>query len=85
MSRRYCTARRALVSVAPWFVFALPAFAAELRVGAAAVRITPPTGIPMAGYYSERRAEGALDELHAKALVFEQDGARAALLRNSIC
>ena len=31
-----------------------PALAAELRVGAAAVVITPPEGTPLAGYYSER-------------------------------
>jgi neutral ceramidase len=54
--------------------------AAELRVGVAAVRITPPNGIPMAGYYSTRLAEGTLDDLHAKAIVFEQDGGKAALV-----
>ncbi|MBL9202772.1 MAG: hypothetical protein JNL39_19820 [Opitutaceae bacterium] len=56
------------------------ASAGELRVGAAAVRITPPNAIPMAGYYATRLAEGTHDELHAKAIVFEQDGARAALV-----
>ncbi len=54
--------------------------AGELRVGGAAVRITPPDGIPMAGYYATRLAEGIHDDLHAKAIVFEQDGARAALV-----
>ena len=54
--------------------------AAELRVGAAAVNITPPAGIPMAGYYAIRLAEGTHDELHAKAIVFEQDGAKAAVV-----
>ena len=80
MPRRPSPARRALVLAAPLFAVVASSCAADLRVGAAAVRITPPTGIPMAGYYAERRAEGALDELHAKALVFEQDGARAALV-----
>ena len=56
------------------------ASAAELRVGAAAVKITPPNGIPMAGYYSTRLAEGTLDDLHAKAIVFAQDGGKAALV-----
>jgi hypothetical protein len=37
---------------------AAPARSQELRVGAAAVPITPPVGIPMAGYYSERGAKG---------------------------
>jgi hypothetical protein len=60
--------------------FALPASAGELRVGAASVVITPALGTPMAGYYSERAAEGVDDDLYAKALVFEQDGAKAALV-----
>jgi neutral ceramidase len=54
--------------------------AAELRVGVAAVNITPPNGTPMAGYYSERGAEGTLDELYSKAIVFEQEGVKAALV-----
>jgi len=52
----------------------------ELRVGAAAVVITPPVGTPMAGYFNTRLAEGTHDDLFAKAMVFEQDGARAALV-----
>jgi hypothetical protein len=59
---------------------ALPATAAELRVGAAAVKITPPVGTPMAGYYSPRGAEAIHDDLYAKALVFEKDGIKAAFV-----
>jgi len=40
----------------------------ELRAGAAQERITPPMGMPMAGYYSERLATGVHDDLFAKAL-----------------
>ena len=54
--------------------------AGGLRVGAAAVVITPAVGSPMAGYYSARAMEGVEDELYAKALVLEQDGAKAALV-----
>jgi hypothetical protein len=54
--------------------------AAELTAGAAATDITPPRGCPMAGYYSARGAEGTHDPLHAKALVFEKDGTRVALV-----
>ena len=54
--------------------------AGELRVGAAAVNITPPVGIGMAGYYFERGAQGTNDGLFAKAIVLEQDGGRAALV-----
>lgn len=56
------------------------ASAAELRVGAAAVDITPPNGIAMAGYYSARLSEGMHDPLHAKAIVLEQEGEKAALV-----
>jgi hypothetical protein len=34
-----------------WFV-TLTAFAADVRIGAASVKITPPVGTPMAGYYT---------------------------------
>jgi hypothetical protein len=57
-----------------------PASAAGLRAGAASVKITPPVGTPMAGYYHARAAEGVHDDLYAKALVIEKDGARAALV-----
>ena len=53
---------------------------AETRAGAAAVVITPPLGVPMAGYYNARGAEGVHDDLHAKAIVIEQDGIKAALV-----
>ena len=61
-------------------LFAAPAWSGELRVGAAAVPITPPVGIPMAGYYSERGAQGVHDDLHAKAIVIEAGGRAAALV-----
>ncbi|HJZ58765.1 MAG TPA: neutral/alkaline non-lysosomal ceramidase N-terminal domain-containing protein [Gemmataceae bacterium] len=54
--------------------------AAELTAGAAAVDITPPSGCPMAGYYSARGAEGTHDPLLAKVIVFEKDGTRVALV-----
>jgi neutral ceramidase len=63
------------------FLFlAAPSWSAELRVGAAAVPITPPLGIPMAGYYSERGAQGVHDDLHATAIVIESGGREAALV-----
>jgi hypothetical protein len=68
--------------LAPWFLLlaVAPASAGELRIGAAAVVITPPAGTPMAGYYSARAAEGVHDDLFAKALVLEKDGVKAALV-----
>jgi neutral ceramidase len=59
---------------------AVPAWAEDLRVGAAAVVITPPPGTPMAGYYSERLAAGVHDDLYARALVLEKAGEKAALV-----
>ncbi len=57
-----------------------PAFADELRVGAASVDITPPVGTPMAGYYAERLSKGVHDPLFAKAIVLERGGKKAALV-----
>jgi hypothetical protein len=54
--------------------------AAEPHVGVAAVDITPPLGIPMAGYYHARGADGVLDPLFSKALVLESEGTRVALV-----
>lgn len=56
------------------------ALAADARAGAAAVKITPPKGAPMAGYYYNRAADGVHDDLFAKALVLESEGVRAALV-----
>jgi hypothetical protein len=52
----------------------------ELRVGAAAVSITPPEGAPLAGYYRKRLSEGVIDDLYSKAIVVERDGAKAAIV-----
>lgn len=65
-------------------VFVIPAWAQEsveppLRVGTAAVDITPRLGTPMAGYYSPRGMEGIHDPLMAKAMVLD-DGATQLVL-----
>ena len=61
-------------------VLCVGASAGELRVGAAAVPISPAVGTPMAGYYSARAAEGVDDDLFAKAIVIEQDGSKVAMV-----
>lgn len=71
--------RTALMAVALLVVFA-PAQAQELKAGYAAVDITPPAGIPMAGYYNIRKAEGKHDPLMAKTLVLESGGTRVAIV-----
>jgi len=55
-------------------------FAGGLNIGAAAVKITPPLGTPMAGYYYVRGAEAVHDDLYAKTLVIEKEGTRVAIV-----
>ncbi len=69
-----------LSSLLLWAAIAAPASPEEFRAGAFAVAITPPAGIPMAGYYSERGARGVHDDLFAKAIVMEQGQTKAALV-----
>ena len=71
---------KALVVALAVIACVIPASGEDFRAGAAAVIITPPAGAPMAGYYSERLAEGTHDDLFAKALVIEEDGTNAALV-----
>jgi neutral ceramidase len=54
--------------------------AEDLLVGASAVKITPPLGSAMAGYFHNRGAEDVHDDLYAKAIVMQKDGVRAALV-----
>ena len=69
-----------ILTVIPLLVIFSTVDAGELRVGAAAVSITPPVGAALAGYYSPRQASAVHDELYASALVMEQDGSRAAMV-----
>ena len=63
-----------------WVGSACGASAAELRVGATVTKITPPLGVPLAGYYHARGADGVLDDLYARTLVVEQGGETAAFV-----
>jgi neutral ceramidase len=58
----------------------LTSFADDLRIGAAAVKITPPIGASMAGYYYDRGVEKIHDDLYAKALVVEKNGVKIAIV-----
>ncbi|MPY88789.1 MAG: hypothetical protein GEU99_12775 [Luteitalea sp.] len=60
--------------------FASTVWGEELRVGRAAVRITPEVGTPMGSSYGIAISEGIHDDLFAKAIVFERDGVKAALV-----
>lgn len=72
--KHFCLALMFCCSIAA----SLPA--ADFRVGTAAVRITPAKPTPMAGYYHTRFSTNTHDELHAKAIVLEVAGTRAALV-----
>ncbi len=56
------------------------AAASDCRLGTAAVKITPPIGTPMAGYYGERKSLGVLDDLYAKAVVFDDGKTKVAMV-----
>ncbi len=56
------------------------ASAAELRVGRAKVVITPPVGSVMGNSYGITVATGVTSDIHAKAVVFELGGVKAALV-----
>ncbi|MBK8882953.1 MAG: hypothetical protein IPN67_11365 [Bacteroidales bacterium] len=52
----------------------------DLRVGASAVKITPPLGVPLAGQYYDRGATAVHDDLYAKAMVIEKNGVKVAIV-----
>ena len=54
--------------------------AMTLRIGTAAVDITPRLGTPMAGYYSPRGADGVHDALFAKAVVLNDGETKLAIV-----
>jgi len=62
-----------------WWALMLPG-RAEMKCGAAQVKVTPPAGTGIAGYYHFRVADGVLDDLYARALVLDDGRNRAALV-----
>lgn len=69
-----------LLRAAAVVLLGLAAQAADFRAGQGKSDITPPPGMPMAGYYNVRLNEGIHDPLQAKAIVLEKDGVKAALV-----
>lgn len=67
-------------SILTFLVLASPLAAADLKVGAAAVVITPPEGTPLAGYYNYRGSRAVLDDIYSKAIVLEVGDRKAALV-----
>ncbi len=62
------------------FLLLAPAYAAELKLGTAAVTINPPAGIGLAGYYHERGNDGVVDDIAAKAIVLDDGSTRVAIV-----
>lgn len=56
------------------------AFSAEFRAGRAKVVITPPVGSVIGNSYGITVSTGVSSDVHAKAVVFELDGIKAALV-----
>ena len=54
--------------------------AAELTAGIAVIKITPPVGYRMSGYFRERLSTCTLNPLHARAIVLRQGEESAALV-----
>ena len=53
-----------------------------MKVGVSSVNITPPIGVPMAGYAARKGPSiGIHDDLYAKAIVFDDEETKAALIR----
>jgi hypothetical protein len=57
-----------------------PAETTVFCAGAATVKITPAVGTPMAGYYGKRGVQGVLDDLFAKAVVFNDGKTKVAMV-----
>ena len=52
----------------------------QLRYWTGEVLITPSLGTPLAGYFTERRAEGVYDDLYASILVLRKGSTAVVLI-----
>lgn len=52
----------------------------SLEIGKAELVITPPLGVSLAGYYYDRRANGIIDDLYARAVVLSDGVTRVAIV-----
>lgn len=57
----------------------------KLQAGFARVNITPPMGIPIAGYFIDRFADGVLDDLEVNALALKHDNKTVLLITVDHC
>lgn len=51
-----------------------------MEYAASSVRITPPMGSSLAGYFTDRKAEGVYDDLYAKILIIRKGSSRIMII-----
>ncbi|MDD4101857.1 MAG: hypothetical protein PHU80_04405 [Kiritimatiellae bacterium] len=56
-----------------------------MEVGVSKIIITPPRGLPLAGYFNARPNEGVLDDLHVRCALFRQCRAVGGVLSLDVC
>ncbi len=61
-------------------LFVCRATAGEIRMGTSAIKITPPQGTPLAGYYNVRGSQGVLDDICARAVVLDDGKTKAVMV-----
>ncbi len=52
----------------------------SVKFAASSVKITPPLGTGLSGYFTERKADGVHDDLYAKILYLEKDSANVMII-----
>lgn len=56
-----------------------------MKTGFSKICINPPLGVPMSGYYEERRVKGVLDDICVSAVSFDDGQRRALILAVDVC
>ena len=56
-----------------------------LHTGFARMQINPPLGTPLVGYYSARFMKGAIDNLYARAVAFDDGETKAVVITADLC
>lgn len=56
-----------------------------MEVGSSKIIITPPRGLPLAGYFNPRPNEGAMDDLHVRCLLFRQGRTVGGVVSLEVC
>ena len=56
-----------------------------MKTGFSRICINPPLGVPMVGYYEERRVKGIHDDIFASAISFDDGKRRAVVISVELC